>query len=33
MQGRFATGLFQGGDVLETADGQAQIEFGQERLP
>jgi hypothetical protein len=32
MQGRFATGLFQGGDVLETADGQAQIEFGQERL-
>jgi hypothetical protein len=28
MQGRFATGLFQGGDVLETADGQAQIEFG-----
>ena len=28
MQGRFAAGLFQGGDVLETADGQAQIEFG-----
>ena len=32
MHGRFAACFPQGGDVLETADRQTQIEFGQERL-
>jgi hypothetical protein len=26
----FAAGVFEGGDVLESADGQRQIEFGEE---
>ena len=32
VHGRFATRFLQSGDVLEAADGQAQIEFGQERF-
>jgi hypothetical protein len=30
MDGQLATGLFKGGDVLESADRQTQVEFGEE---
>jgi len=30
MDGQLATRLFKGGDVLESADRQTQVEFGEE---